>query len=47
MAAVDWSKLPTELLNLISQRIDDEIDFIRFRSTCSTWRSSTGNKLFD
>ena len=45
MAAVDWSKLPMELLNLISQRIDDEIDLIRFRSTCSTWRSSSVLKL--
>jgi len=45
MAAVDWSKLPTELLNLISQRIDDEIDLIRFRSTCSTWRSSSVLKI--
>lgn len=38
---VDWSKLPTELLNLISQRIYDEVDLIRFRSVCSTWRSSS------
>jgi len=42
MAAVDWSKLPTDLLNLISQRIDDdELDLIRFRSVCSSWRSSS------
>ncbi|AES74963.1 putative F-box domain-containing protein [Medicago truncatula] len=42
METVDWSKLPTDLLNLISQRIDDdELDLIRFRSVCSTWRSSS------
>jgi hypothetical protein len=38
---VDWSKLPTELLNLISQRIYDEVNLIRCRSVCSTWRSSS------
>jgi len=41
MAAVDWSKLPKDLLNLISQRIYDEVDLIRFQSVCSTWRSSS------
>ncbi|KAK2440310.1 F-box protein SKIP23 [Trifolium repens] len=41
MAAVDWSELPIELLNLISQRFDIELDLIRFRSVCSTWRSSS------
>jgi len=41
MAVVDWSKLPTELLNLISQRIYEEVDLIHFRSVCSTWRSSS------
>jgi hypothetical protein len=38
---VDWSELPKELLNLISQCIDNELDLIRFRSICSTWRSSS------
>jgi len=37
----DWSELPNDLLNLISQRIDNEIDLIRFRSICSHWRSSS------
>ena len=37
----DWKELPTELLHLISQRIDTEIDLIRFRSVCSHWRSSS------
>ncbi|MCH92379.1 F-box protein, partial [Trifolium medium] len=41
MAAVDWSELPKELLNLISQRFDIELDLLRFRSVCSTWRSSS------
>jgi hypothetical protein len=41
MAVVDWSKLPTELLNLISQQIYEEVDLIHFRSVCSTWRSSS------
>ncbi|KEH33242.1 hypothetical protein MtrunA17_Chr3g0088921 [Medicago truncatula] len=38
---VDWSELPKELLNLISQCIDNELDLIHFRSICSTWRSSS------
>ncbi|AES69472.1 putative F-box domain-containing protein [Medicago truncatula] len=41
MAEVDWSDLPKELLNMISQRIDIEIDLIRFRSVCSNWRRSS------
>jgi len=44
---VDWSKLPTELLNLISQRIYGEVDLIRFRSVCSTWRSSSSPNHHD
>ncbi|CAJ2639142.1 unnamed protein product [Trifolium pratense] len=40
MAVVaDWSQLPKDLLNLISERIDNKFDFIRFRSVCSSWRS--------
>jgi hypothetical protein len=38
---VDWSELPKELLNLISQRFDVEVDLIRFRSICSNWRRSS------
>jgi len=41
MASTDWCELPTELLNLISQRIDDELNLIQFRSVCSTWRRSS------
>ncbi|KEH40294.1 hypothetical protein MtrunA17_Chr1g0157711 [Medicago truncatula] len=37
----DWSELPQELLNLISQQFDNEIDLIRFRSICTNWHSSS------
>jgi hypothetical protein len=37
----DWSNLPKDLLYHISECIDNEIDLIRFRSICSTWRSSS------
>ncbi|KAK2386316.1 F-box protein SKIP23 [Trifolium repens] len=40
-AEAEWSELPKELLNLISERIDNEIDLIHFRSVCSSWRSSS------
>ncbi|AES69417.1 F-box protein At2g17036 [Medicago truncatula] len=40
MASVDWSELPKDIIFLISQRLDVELDLIRFRSVCSTWRSS-------
>ncbi|CAA0827745.1 F-box protein SKIP23 [Striga hermonthica] len=36
----DWSILPTELLNLISQRLPASIDLLRFRSVCATWRAA-------
>ncbi|MCI31707.1 F-box protein, partial [Trifolium medium] len=39
--AADWSELQSDILNLISQRINNEIDLIRFRSICSNWRSSS------
>jgi len=39
--AADWSELPKDLLNLISERIDSELDLTRFRSVCSNWRSSS------
>ncbi|XP_059653914.1 F-box protein SKIP23 [Cornus florida] len=35
-----WSQLPTELLNLISKHLNSETDLLRFRSVCSSWRSS-------
>ncbi|MCH82902.1 F-box protein [Trifolium medium] len=40
-AKSDWSELPKDLLNLISQQINNEVDLIRFRSICSNWRSSS------
>ncbi|XVE93930.1 hypothetical protein REPUB_Repub01dG0236500 [Reevesia pubescens] len=36
----DWTQLPKELLDLISKRLDNSFDVIRFRSVCSTWRST-------
>ncbi|XP_057458213.1 F-box protein SKIP23-like [Lotus japonicus] len=40
-AAPDWSQLPAELLHLILECLDDTpLDRLRFRSVCSTWRSS-------
>jgi len=41
MAEADWSELPKDLLNLISQRLDNDLDLIRFRSVCSNWHSSS------
>ncbi|GAU12095.1 hypothetical protein TSUD_00610 [Trifolium subterraneum] len=41
MAEANWSELPTELLNLISQRINNDLDLIRFRSVCHNWRTSS------
>ncbi|XWS55136.1 hypothetical protein CRYUN_Cryun10bG0149000 [Craigia yunnanensis] len=36
----DWTQLPKELLDLISKHLDASFDVIRFRSVCSTWRST-------
>nr|GMD95911.1 F-box protein SKIP23-like [Ipomoea batatas] len=36
----EWSELPRELIELIAKRLTSEIDFLRFRSVCSAWRSS-------
>jgi len=41
--APDWSTLHKDLLLLISSRLDNEADIIRFRSVCSTWRSFLPN----
>jgi len=38
---VDWCELDANLLNLISQRFDNDLDLIRFRSVCSVWRCSS------
>ncbi|AES70101.2 putative F-box domain-containing protein [Medicago truncatula] len=37
----DWSQLAKELLQLISERLDSELYRLRFRSVCSSWRSSS------
>ncbi|CAL5402324.1 hypothetical protein CsSME_00025696 [Camellia sinensis var. sinensis] len=39
----DWSQLPRELLDLIAKHLQSEIDLIRFRSICSSWRSSVSS----
>ncbi|XP_058752486.1 F-box protein SKIP23-like [Vicia villosa] len=36
----DWSQLPKELLQLISEKLNSEFYLTRFRSVCSTWRFS-------
>ncbi|KAL0356540.1 UNVERIFIED_CONTAM: F-box protein SKIP23 [Sesamum calycinum] len=36
----DWSTLPAELLNLVSQQLPSSTDVLRFRSVCSTWRAA-------
>jgi len=39
----DWSQLPKELVQLISEKLDNEFYLLRFRSVCSSWRSSIPN----
>jgi hypothetical protein len=39
--AADWSQLPKDILNLVCERLDNELDLIRLRSICSHWRSSS------
>ncbi|KAE8008843.1 hypothetical protein FH972_005316 [Carpinus fangiana] len=36
----DWSQLPKELLGVIAERLDGPFYQLRFRSVCSSWRSS-------
>ncbi|XP_058752472.1 uncharacterized protein LOC131625648 [Vicia villosa] len=36
----DWSQLPKDLLQLISQKLNSDFYILRFRSVCSTWRLS-------
>jgi hypothetical protein len=40
MAAPDWSQLHRDILQHISQKLNSEFYQIRFRSVCSSWRSS-------
>ncbi|GMI88038.1 F-box/DUF295 Ancestral 12 [Hibiscus trionum] len=42
----DWSQLPPELLLLIGKRLIARFDVIRFRSVCSSWRSSVPPKVY-
>ncbi|PNY07727.1 F-box family protein [Trifolium pratense] len=41
MLIADWSKLPKELLQIISEKLNCEFHELRFRSVCSSWRSSS------
>ncbi|KAF9676203.1 hypothetical protein SADUNF_Sadunf09G0114100 [Salix dunnii] len=36
----EWAHLPKDLIELISERLDTSTDLLRFRSVCSSWRSS-------
>ncbi|TYH88784.1 hypothetical protein ES332_D01G212000v1 [Gossypium tomentosum] len=36
----DWSQLPPELVVLIAKCLEARFDILRFRSVCSSWRSS-------
>eukprot|EP00261_Vitis_vinifera_P009737 XP_002279526.2 PREDICTED: LOW QUALITY PROTEIN: F-box protein SKIP23-like [Vitis vinifera] len=40
----EWANLPRDLLHLIAKRLDSHFDLLRFRSVCSSWRSSTPSK---
>ncbi|EOX97545.1 F-box family protein [Theobroma cacao] len=42
----DWSQLPPELLTLIAKRLETRFDVLRFRSVCSSWRSSFPPRVF-
>ncbi|XVF00813.1 hypothetical protein REPUB_Repub04eG0034200 [Reevesia pubescens] len=42
----DWSQLPPELLSLIPKRLETHFDVLRFRSVCSSWRSSFPPKVY-
>ncbi|KAK1588533.1 hypothetical protein Q3G72_024397 [Acer saccharum] len=41
----EWSEIPEELLHQVAQSLDTSFDFFRFRTVCSTWRSSVEQKL--
>ncbi|XP_048128329.1 F-box protein SKIP23-like [Rhodamnia argentea] len=36
----EWSQMPEDLLEFIARRLDTQFDVLRFRSVCSSWRSS-------
>ncbi|GLT71267.1 hypothetical protein SLA2020_433000 [Shorea laevis] len=37
---VEWSDLPRDLLPMIGKSLDAAVDVLRFRSVCTSWRSS-------
>ncbi|PIA50439.1 hypothetical protein AQUCO_01300882v1 [Aquilegia coerulea] len=42
MATPDWSQLPSEVLAKIAEKhLDTNFDYLRFRSACHSWRSSS------
>ncbi|OVA15997.1 F-box domain [Macleaya cordata] len=42
----EWSQLPRELLDSIAKLLTSDIYVLRFRSVCSSWRSSVSYPLF-
>ncbi|KAJ3706241.1 hypothetical protein LUZ61_009946 [Rhynchospora tenuis] len=38
---VDWSGLPVDLLQEISKKLHDILDFVYFRAVCKKWRAAT------
>ncbi|KAL0741226.1 hypothetical protein Bca4012_082739 [Brassica carinata] len=36
----DWSRLPEELLNIVSENVEDCFDTVHARSVCNVWRST-------
>ncbi|XP_059461049.1 F-box protein SKIP23-like [Corylus avellana] len=40
MAAADWTHLPGDLLQFISNKLPIYSDYVRFRAVCHKWRSS-------
>ncbi|KAF5177727.1 F-box protein skip23 [Thalictrum thalictroides] len=40
MATRDWSQLPRDMLANIAKSLDTQIENLRFRSVCHSWRSS-------
>ncbi|WCJ32753.1 hypothetical protein M5689_014156 [Euphorbia peplus] len=43
----NWSDLPKELLETVGNFIRSPVDILRFRSVCSSWRSSVSAPSFD